>query len=341
MSNTFKNIVLSAMILAFVVIVLGAYVRLTDAGLGCPDWPGCYGILLGVPTTEADIALANSDYERAVEVGKAWREMIHRYFAGALGLLILAISVLLIRKNQHGQRHVFSAVALSGLLLLQATLGMWTVTMQLKPLIVMGHLLGGFTLFNLLAWQWLRTTDVIPQMESQQAGKLLNFAVLAIVVLFFQIALGGWVSSNYAALACTDFPTCQQQWWPPMDFSNGFIMWRGLGVDYEYGVLEHPARVAIHYTHRIGAVIALLVLVRYLHQLAKNSKQAPVLRNIARIGSLLLLVQIALGISNIYFKLPLAVAVAHNGVALLLLFSIVSSAYMLRSAKNNSSLSTS
>ena len=341
MSNTFRNIVLSAMILAFVVIVLGAYVRLTDAGLGCPDWPGCYGILLGVPTTEADIALANTDYERAVEVGKAWREMIHRYFAGVLGLLILAISILLIRKNQQGQRHVFSAVALAGLLLLQATLGMWTVTMQLKPLIVMGHLLGGFTLFNLLAWQWLRATNVMPQMESQQAGKLLNFSVLAIAVLFFQIALGGWVSSNYAALACTDFPTCQQQWWPSMDFSNGFIMWRGLGVDYEYGVLEHPARVAIHFTHRIGAIVALLVLGRYLHQLAKNSKQVPVLRNIARIGSLLLLVQIALGISNIYFKLPLAVAVAHNGVALLLLFSIVSSAYMLKSAKNNSNLSIS
>jgi len=166
------------------------------------------------------------------------------------------------------------------------------------------------------------------------ASKLFNFSVIAIIVLAGQIALGGWVSSNYAALACTDFPTCQQQWWPQMDFANGFVMWRGLGVDYEYGVLEHPARVAIHYTHRIGAVVVLLVLGRYLHLLAKNTKQVPALRNVARIGSVLLLVQIILGISNIVYKLPLSVAVAHNGVALLLLFSIVSSAYMLRSARN-------
>jgi len=171
-------------------------------------------------------------------------------------------------------------------------------------------------------------------MDSSVASKLFNFSVVAIIVLAGQIALGGWVSSNYAALACTDFPTCQQQWWPQMDFANGFVMWRGLGVDYEYGVLEHPARVAIHYTHRIGAVVVLLVLGRYLHLLAKNTKQVPALRNVARIGSVLLLVQIILGISNIVYKLPLSVAVAHNGVALLLLFSIVSSAYMLRSARN-------
>jgi len=170
--------------------------------------------------------------------------------------------------------------------------------------------------------------------DSSVASKLFNFSVVAIIVLAGQIALGGWVSSNYAALACTDFPTCQQQWWPQMDFANGFVMWRGLGVDYEYGVLEHPARVAIHYTHRIGAVVVLLVLGRYLHLLAKNTKQVPALRNVARIGSVLLLVQIILGISNIVYKLPLSVAVAHNGVALLLLFSIVSSAYMLRSARN-------
>lgn len=334
MSTTLRNVILGAMILAFVVIVLGAWVRLTDAGLGCPDWPGCYGILLGVPTTEVDIALANSDFERPVEVGKAWREMIHRYVAGALGSLILIISVSLIRKDRHGERHIFSGVALASLLLFQAALGMWTVTLQLKPLIVMGHLLGGFTLFNFLGWQYLRGMQSVPMMDGSVANKLFNFSVVAIIVLVGQIALGGWVSSNYAALACTDFPTCQQQWWPPMDFANGFIMWRGLGVDYEYGVLEHPARVAIHYTHRIGAVVVLLVLGRYLHLLAKNTKQAPALRNVARIGSILLLVQIILGISNVVYKLPLSVAVAHNGVALLLLFSIVSSAYMLKSAKN-------
>ena len=178
MSNTLRNVILGAMILAFVVIVLGAYVRLTDAGLGCPDWPGCYGILMGVPNTEVDIAQANSSYERAVEVGKAWREMIHRYFAGVLGCLILIISVFLMRKDSQGQRHIFSGIALGSLLLFQAALGMWTVTMQLKPLIVMGHLLGGFTLFNLLGWQYLRGMQSLPVMDSSVASKLFNFSLL-------------------------------------------------------------------------------------------------------------------------------------------------------------------
>ena len=336
MSATFKNIVLSAMLLSFVVIVLGAYVRLSDAGLGCPDWPGCYGKLLGVPETSSDIEKANAEFERPVEIGKAWKEMIHRYFVAPLGILIFIISILLIRKDQNGQRHILSGVTLSALLIFQAALGMWTVTLQLKPLIVMGHLLGGFALFNLLAWQWLRCQNFNIQLNVEVARKLFKFSIFVILVLVLQIALGGWVSSNYAALACTDFPTCQQSWWPNMDFKNGFVLWRGLGVDYEFGVLDHPARVAIHYAHRIGALVTLIVLGLYLHPLAKNSGDNKSLKIVALLATGLLILQLFLGFSNVYFKLPLAIAVLHNGIALLLLFSIVCTSYMLKSSlKNN------
>jgi cytochrome c oxidase assembly protein subunit 15 len=332
MSTFFRNIILATLILSFIVIVLGAYVRLSDAGLGCPDWPGCYGKLLGVPDTGADIESANSEFDRPVEIAKAWKEMIHRYAAGLLGILIFIISFILIRKDRNGERHVVSGLVLSGFLIFQALLGMWTVTLQLKPLIVMGHLLGGFTLFNLLAWQWLRCQSFDIKLEYQVAQKYFRFSILAIAVLSIQIALGGWVSSNYAALACVDFPTCQQSWWPAMDFSSGFILWHGLGVDYEFGILDHPARVAIHYTHRIGAVITLIVLGAYLHLLARNAVASPILRKVAWVASGLLILQLFLGFSNVYFKLPLAVAVMHNGVALLLLVSIVSTCYMLKSS---------
>ena len=332
MNTTFKNIVLATMLLSFIVIVLGAYVRLSDAGLGCPDWPGCYGKLIGVPQSGAEIDSANAEFDRPVEIAKAWKEMVHRYVAGFLGILIFIISFLLVRKDRNGERHIVAAVVLTGLLIFQAMLGMWTVTLQLKPLIVMGHLLGGFTLFNLLAWQWLRCQQFNIHLDYQVARKFFRFSILAILVLVFQIALGGWVSSNYAALACVDFPTCQQSWWPAMDFNNGFILWRGLGVDYEFGVLDHPARVAIHYTHRVGALITLIVLGGYLHSLARNARDNPILRKTAWLASGLLLLQLFLGFSNVYFKLPLTVAVLHNGVALLLLFSIVSTCYMLKSA---------
>ena len=335
MSSTFRNIVLSALILTFVVVVLGAYVRLSDAGLGCPDWPGCYGHLIGVPETDQEVAHANDNFDRAVEAGKAWKEMIHRYFAGTLGLLIFVIAIYLFRKDDQGQRHIAAGIILASVLLFQAALGMWTVTLQLKPLIVMGHLLGGFTLFNLLAWQWLRSTKLQPTMSVSVARPLFALSVVVITVLVCQIALGGWVSSNYAALACVDFPKCQQSWWPPMDFKDAFILWRGLGVDYEFGVLDHPARVAIHYVHRIGALVTTIAILFYASRICKYSDNRQLLKNNAVIIFVLLFIQVSLGISNVLFKLPLTVAVLHNGVALLLLFSLVSSAYMLKSARSS------
>ena len=335
MSTTFRNIVLTALILAFVVVVLGAYVRLSDAGLGCPDWPGCYGHLIGVPETDSEVAQANNQFERAVEASKAWKEMVHRYFAGTLGLLIFVIAIYLFRKDNQGERHIGAGIILASVLLFQAALGMWTVTLQLKPLIVMGHLLGGFILFNLLAWNWLRASNLQPVMNVSIARLLYGLSVIVVTILACQIALGGWVSSNYAALACVDFPKCQQSWWPTMDFKNAFILWRGLGVDYEFGVLEHPARVAIHYVHRIGAVVTTLAVLFYVTRLCKHSDSGQLLRKNAYIIFSLLLIQVGLGISNIVFKLPLAVAVMHNGVALLLLFSLVASAYMLKSARSS------
>ena len=333
MSPAFRNIVITTLALTFIVVVLGAYVRLSDAGLGCPDWPGCYGKMLGVPTSQAELGAANSNYQRPVEIDKAWKEMIHRYFAGALGILIFIISILLFKKDSQGRRHIAAAVLLSGVLLFQALLGMWTVTLQLKPLIVMGHLLGGFALFNLIAWQWLRCQSF--SLNGRVDAKLLKLALIALLVLVCQIALGGWVSSNYAALACVDFPKCQQSWWPPMDFTNGFIIWRGLGIDYEFGVLDHPARVAIHYTHRLAALVTALVIFWYAFGLIKQAQQAgPALKNIAVLMLGLLVLQVSLGISNILFKLPLFIAVMHNGVALLLLFSLVSSLYMINCAQN-------
>ena len=328
MSNKFRNLILLTMFLAFVVIVLGAYTRLSDAGLGCPDWPGCYGVLLGVPDTEADIAKANTEFTRAVEVGKAWKEMIHRYFAGTLGILIFIIALILFRKDKSGERHVVFGVILASLLIFQALLGMWTVTWQLKPIAVMGHLLGGFAVFVLLGWQWLRTLS-FPQLQNLQLSRgLFNLGILATVVLICQIALGGWVSSNYAALACTDFPTCQKQWWPDMNFKEAFVLWRGLGVDYEFGVLEHPARVAIHITHRIGAVVTACVILLYVLQLWRQAIGNGTLRAISGLILIGLVVQVMLGIFNVVLHLPLANAVLHNAVALVLLFSLVTSAYM-------------
>ena len=333
MSSKFRFLILVTMLFAFVVIVLGAYTRLSDAGLGCPDWPGCYGKLLGVPDTETDIAQANADFERAVEIGKAWKEMIHRYFAGTLGILIFIISLLLFRKDHNGDRHIGFGLVLASLLIFQALLGMWTVTWQLKPIAVMGHLLGGFAVFNLLGWQWLRMQSFSQLKNYRLPSSLFGLSILAIVILICQIALGGWVSSNYAALACVDFPTCQQQWWPPMDFREAFILWRGLGVDYEFGILEHPARVAIHVTHRIGAVVTAAVILFFALRLWNSTDASSSLRKISGLVLILLAIQIILGVLNVVLHLPLTNAVLHNAVALLLLFSLVSSTYMIKCAR--------
>ena len=302
-------------LLALIVIVKGAYVRLSDAGLGCPDWPGCYGQFL-VPATAQEISDTSKLAARPLETGKAWREMIHRYLASSLGalILLLAASAWFTRRR----RGLTMALLLVPLVILQGLLGMWTVTLMLKPLIVVAHLLGGFTLLALLWWNLLEVWQC-PRRESLTG--LRRFAALAMVILGVQVFLGGWTSANYAALACTDFPRCQGQWWPTVDFHNAFILWRGLGVNYEFGVLETPARTAIHVAHRAGACLVILVslgLFAYARRVADAHG-----RRIAWCILALLALQVVLGITNVMRGLPLPVAVMHNGVAALLLLGLV------------------
>ncbi len=315
--RSYARLALVATVLALVVVVLGAYVRLSDAGLGCPDWPGCYGGI-AVPSG-ADAARASEAFpERPLEAGKAFKEMLHRYFAGALGVVILLLAVLAWRRRE--ALDVRLPVLLVALVTFQALLGMWTVTLLLKPVIVMAHLLGGFATLALLWWLTLRHRDPPVAID---AGGLKPLAVTALVVLVGQIALGGWTSSNYAALACVDFPTCRNAWWPQgMDYGEAFVLWRGLGVDYEGGVLADGARVAIHFTHRLGAVVTTFVLASLaLTAIAMRPSRAIMRAGIA--VAVLLAIQVALGIGNVVLSLPLGVATAHNGVAALLLLSVV------------------
>ncbi|MCB1802540.1 MAG: COX15/CtaA family protein, partial [Gammaproteobacteria bacterium] len=319
----YYRFIIFACLLAFAVILLGAYTRLADAGLGCPDWPGCYGHLT-VPESAAHVTDKSYLEQRPLEVAKGWKEMVHRYFAGTLGLVILVITLWsYIRRRSDPDQPVGLPTFLLALVIFQAALGMWTVTLLLKPVVVMGHLLGGFATFGLLVLLALRAAPRQPPIvrnDWKAAG------MLGIVILVAQIALGGWTSSNYAALACVDFPTCHGSWWPEMDFDEAFVLWRGLGVNYEYGVLEHPARTAIHVTHRIGAVVVLL----YLGWLALGVwRSKPALSRAAMLVGVLLLVQVSLGIGNVLLHLPLGVATAHNGVAALLLASLIYLNYRL------------
>src|SRR5277367_5210059 len=246
----FRRLSLIGALLAAVVVVLGAWVRLTDAGLGCPDWPGCYGHVY----PNAGQAAPQS----AAPFAKALHEMVHRYFAGTLGLIILSLAVWAVRFRKDRGQPLVPAVLLLGIVCLQAALGALTVTLLLKPLIVTLHLLGGLSTLGVL-W-WLSLSPEMRQLTERETA-LRKYACVGLAALVLQIALGGWTSSNYAAIACPDLPTCQRSWWPPMDFRDAFVLWRGLGQNFAGGVLANPARVAIHFTHRLGALAAGSILV--------------------------------------------------------------------------------
>ncbi len=300
--------------LALIVVVVGAWVRLTDAGLGCPDWPGCYGQLL-VPSDAQAVEQAGRNFERPLEPGKAWREMIHRYIASTLGLICLAVGALAWLNRRDPEQPRLLPAILVVLVIFQGLLGMWTVTLLLKPVIVMGHLLGGLATLGVLFWLSRWRPARLPAGPGLKA-----LAAAALAGLLLQIALGGWTSANYAALACPDFPTCQTQWWPEMmDFSEGFVLWRGIGIDYEGGVLDNPARVAIHFTHRLGAVLATVLLTVLGALLLGRGDGARA--GLAILGTLF--TQLVLGACIVLFGVPLAVAAAHNGVAALLLLSVL------------------
>jgi len=317
--TTFRRLCLLGTIVAFCVIVLGAYVRLSHAGLGCPDWPGCYGHLTAGQAAENHQAVNAAFPERPIEYEKALKEMLHRYLATALGMLILVIAALAWRNRRDAQQPVGLPLATVALVIFQGLLGMWTVTLLLKPAIVSAHLLGGLTTMSLLWWMSLTT-----QRRSRPAGegRLRRWALAGTVVLGLQILLGGWVSTNYAAVACPDFPTCQRSFWPQMDFRDAFVLWRGLGIDYEGGVLDHPARVAIHYTHRLGAVIAAAVLGFVAWQALRRGQS----RGVRMAGGALavaLVAQLLVGPVMVLATFPLSLATAHNAVAALLVLAMV------------------
>jgi heme a synthase len=310
----YRALVFSGVVLTFLVIVAGAYVRLEDAGLGCPDWPGCYGQLLGVPDEVAEQAYPGAPLDKA----RAWKEMFHRYLAGALGLLILAIAAIAWRRRAEIGRSPGLATLLVAVVALQATLGMWTVTLLLKPAIVALHLLGGMTTLALMTWLALREIDP-PAAPAAAAQALKPWAALGLAVLAVQIALGGWVSANYAALACPDFPACHGRWLPDMDFGHAFHVLRELGVTAAGAPLAQDALVAIHWTHRAGALVTVL----YLGALAGRALTVPALGVSSGLLLALLAAQAALGVANVLAGLPLALAVAHNGGAALLLVALV------------------
>lgn len=321
-----------ALITVFVtlcVVVLGAYVRLSDAGLGCPDWPGCYG-KIDVPQGSEEIAQANQAYpERPVEVEKAWKEMAHRYLASGVGFLILIMAIVALIKRKKGMEWGLPLVLL-GMVIFQGILGMWTVTLLLKPLVVTAHLLGGMTTLSLLVWFTLTCFAVRIANTHKLSKAFKNYVLLCFIALCLQIALGGWVSTNYAALACYGFPQCNTYWWPPVtDFKAGFTLWHGLGVNYEFGKLEAPARIAVHLAHRIGAIVVTVLFVGLVFGLWKQRKLVSQLGNWIFVIVPLFVLQILLGIANVTQGLPLFIATAHNGVAALLLMSMVSLLFLI------------
>lgn len=369
----FHRLAWLAVALALGVIVFGAFVRLSNAGLSCPDWPTCYG-RAAWPQSADEVADHAASAIRPVEMHKTWREQFHRHIAATLGLLVLSLAVLAVRGRRLGIATVLGACALVAVsialymrqqytpaavlagageaillaaawrwsntdfariatftlavVIFQAMLGLWTVTWLLKPVVVMAHLLGGMATLSLLGWMACRASrQAAVKLPVATFARLRRMLIVGLVLVAIQIALGGWVSANYAALACgTDFPTCLGQWWPQTDFAEGFVMWRGIGVDYEGGVLDGPARSAIHLTHRVFA----LVVAGHLIALALRLHRTPGVSIWGAVLAVLLVLQILLGISNVVAGLPLAIATLHNAGAALLLVVLVSLLATLR-----------
>lgn len=374
--RNFHRLAWFALIMTASTIMFGSFVRLSDAGLSCPDWPTCYGRVTW-PQTQMEAAQHVASEIRPLETHKAWREQVHRFLAGLLGVEVLVLALLAARKRRRGVaqivtasvlvalaiplymrgEHVASSVLAIGgeailllaalrwsnidlaraavltlsVVIFQALLGMWTVTWLLKPIVVMGHLLGGMAMFSLLVWMaWKATHLPITLAEAPRLRWWLRAAV-ALVVL--QIALGGWVSANYAALACgggsaslDNFPRCVSQWWPQQNYSEGFTLWRGIGVDYEGGVLDGASRIAIQMAHRMFAVVVAL----YLLVLSVRMYRLPGMRGWASLLVALVLLQVSLGVLNVKLALPLAVAVMHSGGAVALLFVLITLLARLR-----------
>ena len=307
----FRRVAMAGALLAAAVVVLGAWVRLTDAGLGCPDWPGCYGHIY--PNA------GHGDPQTGFQFGKALHEMVHRYFALTLVLIISSLLVWAARFRKDPDQPLLPVALLFVIVCLQGALGALTVTLRLKPLIVTAHLLGGLTTLGILWWLSLTPPTQPP---AAREIPLRKFALAGLAALVLQIALGGWTSSNYAAVACPDFPTCQRSWWPQMNFRDAFVLWRGLDLDYEGGVLANPARVAIHFTHRLGALVAGSILIG-LGVMAATRAASRRLKLAGRLLVFAAAVQISFGVATVHWGVPLSLATLHNAGAAFLVVSVV------------------
>ncbi len=328
--NKYRKLAWVTTFLTLDLIMFGGFTRLTDSGLGCPDWPGCYGTSSPF-AAHADIHAAQVMLPSGpVTFVKAWIEMIHRYFAMSVGVLIIALMVMAWVKRRELKQSPWLATWLFVLVCVQGAFGAWTVTMKLQPIIVTTHLMLALTLLGSLGW--LASRQMPRDRVSADPGALRWrwAALIGLALLVFQIALGGWVSTNYAVLACTDFPTCQGQWVPPMDFHNGFRLWRELGKTAGGDVIPMEALVAIHWVHRTFAV----VVVGYLAWLATRLRRHAMLKTPSTLVLVLVFVQFATGLSNIVFQWPLLNAIAHNGGAAVLLLLLVMLNYRIRAARN-------
>ncbi len=319
--NNIKNLSFLGICLAFVVIALGAWTRLVDAGLGCPDWPGCYGFVV-FPINEADIAIAESLYpEFPYDINKAIPEVVHRYFAATLGLFAIFLVYLSFKQNENKNIRLWT-IGLLIFICCQGIFGYLTVSLKLLPIIVTGHLFGGFTTLTLFFYIFLKSSN-FEILNKMKIPNLKLIAGLAFFILIIQIFLGVWTSTNYASLACADFPTCQGSYLPEMDFKNGFNLNQEVGPNYLYGLLDNPSRVAVHYSHRVTAILVTLIFLILMSKLWFTNA-AP----LASTLGILLITQISLGIINVVYVLPLYVAIAHNLVAATLLLTIFTINYL-------------
>ena len=328
---TRKGVAGFTILLALCVIVFGAYVRLTDAGLGCPDWPGCYGFVT-VPQTADDYLSVEQNFPgEVVDEGKAWREMIHRYIASLLGFLILLMFLkdFFSFKNNHGSlKDLKLSGALLALVIFQGMLGMWTVTLKVHPLVVTSHLIGGLTTLSLLFFYYRNLDNTNEKFISTPKVMLTG-----LVILILQIILGGWTSTNYAALGCPDLPLCYGEIWPTnMNFEEGFLRWQEVGVNYEGGQLTPSARTAIHFVHRLGAILVLFALGWLGLKYIKHSSDQ--IRRASQIMLIALFAQLTIGTLMVWFGIPLFLATAHNAFAALLLLSFINLLYTVKLKQN-------
>lgn len=313
-----------AVLLAFLVIVLGAYTRATDAGLGCPDWPGCYNRLVAPDNSQQVVQAEKAFPDTTVQVRKAWTEMIHRYAAGTLALLIIVLCIMTIAQRKITGHGLFVPAVLILLLVFQILLGMWTVTLKLAPQVVMGHLLGGMSILSLLWWMFLRSRSQANYQYRLSSLKI--FSIIGLIIVFCQIALGAWTSSNYAALVCPAFPTCHVgQFFPEMDYRMAFDVFSTAIATHH---ISQAALITIQMTHRIGGAVT-GIYIGLLSIYLIFSARISALKTLGIVMFFVLLLQISLGIINVVWLLPLPAAVLHNAVAAILLLTVVTLNYIV------------